>query len=613
MNLLLLLLLSLPASADESVRICYFSLNEEKEFEVTRAFMDKLNAQSSVNIEVQEFQTQGGNPQAAFKKMVESGVRCDGLVISGHHTGSWGGHRAKGKLSMDFIEGLSCDPKYADWFRNVNAAWLQGCRTLGVGEIAIDDEQADADFHTNRVGQVVEEDGLAQTFAELNQEFSSTLDQDNPLASRYLRMFPSSKLFGWTRSAPGEKSRSWMSVLYHIAHIAKKMDAEDQFPDQGPDAANLTPENAARYADAVMVALQRSTVESSACEDIALEGWLAHGNVGGQQKYYFDNPDLKSMHSLASTGDHTLLEAKKIDCLLKMAAKNKDLAKMNEVLDLITSRPDYLRYSFNTIVDLRNELGKNKETSPLAQTLIEKMKAHLQIRSFLAAKMGSRQVGVVRKIEYYQFFRDLTGGTDPALEEEIQAKVTAVLLQPLPELNPTAAHPERSRNLAASYRTTVFQALVKNKMAGYEFYNQLLQKNPEADVLKNMALQANTFSKNIVVNPKDASRLASSMLLEITYQPKLNAGVANAVIKVLSEMKLPPEQFAAYRQDILGRLQGISENGGVAPPAPLAPMQPLPAAPAAPARTEFPNPLRALGDGLNKLFKPKEPSTNPRR
>ena len=120
-------ILSLASFKTYSARICYFSLNNEKEFHVMEEFTEKLNRYSPIKIEVQEFLPKGGDTKEAFKRMVESGVVCDGLVISGHHTGSFGGKRAKGSLSIDLMEELSCNPKYSAFFNNVKGLWLRGC------------------------------------------------------------------------------------------------------------------------------------------------------------------------------------------------------------------------------------------------------------------------------------------------------------------------------------------------------------------------------------------------------------------------------------------------------------------------------------------------------
>lgn len=572
------LFLAAPAFAEEPMRICHFSLNSEDEFHVTEQFVGQLNKASSVPITVKEFMPENTDPNKAFLKMVESGERCDGLVISGHHTGSYSGHRAKGKLSMDYMESLSCNPKYASFFQNLNAAWLQGCRTLGVGEIQADDEQADADFHTNRVGQVVEADGLPQSFAELNMEFSNTLDQDNPLASRYLRLFPNAKLFGWTRSAPGEKSRSYMSLLYHMAQTSKRLEAEDKFPFDAPDSTKMSAESAARYANAMLLTLSRFSVEQKGCEEIATGGWQSHGTVDPKGRYFFDNPDLKSYSSLASTGDKALLEAKEIDCALKAAANAMDAGAMDAVLKRIAARPEFLRYSFNTIVDLRARLANAKDPKgkATAAIILDKMKADPKVLDFLRGKMASRQVGLTRKIDYYKFYNLLTGKKDEAVEKDIQNRAVAELARPLPALDPTAHNPARSRNLAANYRAEVIQALVKNKVAGPTFYDDILAKEPEADVLNSLAAQ--------VPNYLPGNRV--QRLLRIVGSPSANKIVENTAWKQLSAMGLDPGTLDTVRdhfEDVRDSRPAPSRRDiaspTLAPAAPSAPGSRRPAAP----------------------------------
>ena len=166
------------AKEQSTSTICYFSLNNQKEYQIMDQLTQNLKQKSGVRIQVKEFQTFGSDPKESFRKMVESGTQCNGLVISGHHTGSFGGERSQGSLSINFLEQLSCDPNYEDWFKDINALWLQGCRTLGE-KIEID-QDISADSHTLRVGAVLDDDHLEQSFADLNMEFSATLDQITP-------------------------------------------------------------------------------------------------------------------------------------------------------------------------------------------------------------------------------------------------------------------------------------------------------------------------------------------------------------------------------------------------------------------------------------------------
>lgn len=551
------LLITAPAfAADEPMRICHFSLNSDDEFRETKTFLDKLNKVSPTPIEVKEFMPKGSKPEESFLKMVKSGVRCDGLVISGHHTGAYSGKLAKGKLSMDFMESLSCKPEYAEFFQNINAAWLQGCRTLGVGEIQTDDDQGDAQFHMNRVGAVVEEDHLPQTYGELEMEFTNTLDQDNPLASRYLRLFPNGKLFGWTKSAPGEKSKSYMSLLYHMAQTSKRLEADDKFPFDAPNAPTMSADSAARFASAMLLTLSRFSAEQKGCEEIATGGWLSHGNVDKPGKYFFDNSDLKSYTSLASTGDKALLEAKGLDCALKSAANAMNAEAMGQALDTIARRPEFLRYSFNTLVDLRTRLTKasDPKSKATAAIILAKMKENPQVIDFLKSKMGSRQVGITRKIDYYRFYNALTGQKDAAVELDIQTRAMAELMKPLPALTPGAHNPARSRNLAADYRISVVQSLVKNKVVNASFYDDLIKKDPEADVLQALAQQVKNYG------PDNRIR----RLIGIVAAPGADDAVEGVAWAEIQAMRLDEQTMAVVQEDFIRARESRGEHRNTA-------------------------------------------------
>lgn len=588
-------------AGSEPLNICYFSFNDERELTETQALMKRIERETGLRVNVKEYLTpppdQAGaqpNPRLAFERMVKSGVRCDGLVISGHHTGAWGGKRAKGTLPMDFLETMSCDPKHADWFRNVNAAWLQGCRTMGVGEIQPDDQQADADFHTNRVGEVLEEDGLGQNYQQLNVEFANTLDQDNPLASRYLRLFPSAKVFGWTRSAPGEKVGSWKSMLFHMAQITRIMGDGTAYPDQGPGADKLSPENAARYANAVLASLTRFSAENRGCENIAVEGWLAHGNVGKPGKYFFDNDDLKASPSLAASGDELLLKAKEIDCLLKAAAKARNPQLMGDVLDRIAANPEFLRYSFNSLVDLRAELaraGSGTKADPkakeVADLMLMRMKGNQPLVAFLKGKMVSKQVGILQRTDYYKLFQLLTGEKDVALEADIRTRAAAELTRPLPAwpapLAPGATPAQleayelryksvkRSRGLSNTHRMVIIQSVAKNGLGAQALYEETLATQPDADALVVLAQQA-----------RNAGVISPDNLRMIVMSPKADGDVARAVMKAMpqAEVNQPGSSYArlhnAIAADLQARFPAQAPAGNQAPMDIRAPAAPAP-------------------------------------
>ena len=367
-------------------------------------FIKKLNAYSSHPIRITEYMTSGGEPEESFLKMVENGEKCDGLVISGHHTGAFGGKRADGSLGVSFLEKLSCDERYRDWFYNIKALWLQGCRTLGTGEIVSISEEASADYHTDRVGALLDVDHLEQSFSELNIEFSTTLDQDNPLSSRYLRVFPSANVFGWTKTAPGEVSGSEYSIPFHIAHLAKLMNEEDSFPEEGPLERSWTEGSADRYREALSLILNggeyaeneqchiEAWVNQGSLKNISFLGpiqtgeiknggvacsmraWQNHGQVKEQStEYGFWNPDLQSYPSLMLTGDKILEQASFYNCWLKTATGEELL----EVLDRILEDTVFIRYTYNTLLERLQSLRREAEDREKKRTegIVEENKA----------------------------------------------------------------------------------------------------------------------------------------------------------------------------------------------------------------------------------------------
>ena len=384
--------------------ICYFSLNNEHEFTEMEHFTNKINKHTSQALSIQEYLTEGDNPEESFKKMVESDVHCDGLVISGHHTGAFGGKRSSGSLSIDFLEQLSCNPKYQNWFSQVNALWLMGCRTLGTGEIVSNEEENSADYHTQRVGAVLREDHLEQSIADLNIEFSATLDQDNPLSSRYLRIFPEATVFGWTKSAPEEQAGSQYSIPFHIAHISKLMNDPPVFPKDSPLKSRWNEKSTTQYLNSITGVLSGKT--DLTCQQKAVQAWKDHGKVQNQKREYgFYNPDLNAYTPLA-THDAILTEVRLLSCLLK----NTEGETFRQTLDEVLKNPTFIRYTYNTLLERLKHLNK---TDPLfyAQT-VEYLKTHPVLFDFISKKLSDQNIGILRKIDYLAFYEQIYGPSE---------------------------------------------------------------------------------------------------------------------------------------------------------------------------------------------------------
>ncbi len=503
---------NLIAKESKAVRLCYFSLNNEKEFHVMEKMVSDLQKKynSDTKIEVKEYLTQNDNPEDAFKKMVESGERCDGLVISGHHTGSFGGKRASGSLGIDFLEQISCDEKYKEWFDSINAVWLQGCRTLGVKQGGANDT---ADFHTERVGNFLEEDGLEQGSVGLNFEFSATLDQDNPLSSRYLRVFPFASIFGWTKTAPGEKARSEYSLPFHLAQMIKLKEKENP---QNP--TKEISKDAAKYFTTLLDILNTSSKENNCVElrQNACEAWICHGNCknGGLG---FNNPDLESYQPLILQKNPVFDLAKELDCALKNSNNESQILSM---LDKILKDEKVFPYVFNGLWGLLQKLKKEGNIA-LYDKVKEKFKESPLLIRFVEKKLKDSKVGLLPKLDYYSFYRQFMDKDFSAIDDEIEKGVLKILLRPATNYD------------QRDFQKTLLASLVKNEFSriGKMFKTIIDSKDVTPEMLGSVA-NAIGYSELPIAG-------ADAVLKQIIDSPKSNSYTCGRVADAIGNSKLP--------------------------------------------------------------------------
>ena len=458
--------------------LCFISLNNEKEFITTKKFADKLNksGQSHHKINVIEYQEEGANPEEAVMKMISSGTVCHGLVISGHHTGSFGGKRSSGSLSLVFLEKLSCDPKYAPWFNRINALWLQGCRTLGENVTSGQGQDTinRADFHTLRVGAVRRVDHIEdQTRLDMQETYTALLDTDNPFSSRYLRAFPRAKVFGWTATSPGVKAGSENSIPYHVANVARLANLSHQRDDNkcifdDPTLNNIGSLSTISYFNAFSRIFSGNCRE---CSKEALVGWEDHGKKGikNEVKYGFMNPDLLGHEPLVSSSNENLLRAKELDCVLK---NNSDKPKvMFKAIKEVLGDQKMIALTFSTIWSLLKEL---RYKNPEAYEKLKKVLASSKyVRGYLIRKLTSNRVGLVRKITYYSFLKEVIGEKNPEIEDKIIGASTKIFSKPFT----TGDYDERD------FRQSLFGSLSQHGYLDQRFLKSILEKIDSPETL----------------------------------------------------------------------------------------------------------------------------------
>ena len=386
----------------EKLHICFFSLNTLTEIDELEKIINRMNRglRTPSQVTVQEYQAKSSYPAKSFEKMIKKNVTCDGLVISGHHTGSYGGKRSWGSLKVGFIEKLSCNPKYQDWFLRVKSLWLQGCRTLGTREALT------AAFHANRVSPHRQADGLEdQTIADLHTNFSDAFDQDDPLSSRYSRSFPSASIFGWTKSAPGREAGSSLSIPYHLTHIANlngktsqinELTKKSNFP-FNPHKKNYSKSEAKSLWQAFWSLLGDKTRPT---QEIIKEAWIRHGG-GATQAFAFDNPDLNAYVSLVETQDEFLKGAKSLNCELY----SEDLPRILRATETILKEKSLIRYSMNTILALLKVSPRDTSWQiRVRKELSKKLVSSSSLKDFLIKKIGNRSISMLRKLDYYSLY-----------------------------------------------------------------------------------------------------------------------------------------------------------------------------------------------------------------
>jgi len=395
-----------------------------------------------------------------IKKMKQKNIKCDGLTLSGHHTGDWYGK--KGALSLKYLEALSCDPKYQNWFKNIKTLWLDGCNTV-TDNVIMSDNPPTPDSETVRVvGKEIVDAGLEVEKYHItgtSQAYALSLDKNTSLSSRYLRIFPSAQIFGYNGAVDLGKNRAGRSfIVEHLSNLGKALKAEE---------AQALNEAEAQH-NKQYLKLGLSAMFSNHCDEERIEAW--ESVRGGSNKpreaienqYYkdisqlgcalilskqlLDNPDSKeAQKALAEKIKSSTRffiwtnETKELSKALELAnlILNEDsgsddektaialeLAKLSvlKTLDRITNLDNTLRgpvseteplkrshLLFNNIYDTWQTAQNYKEDD---KDFFESVQKKLKAKNFkdsIKARINSSQTSSIRKASYIKFYMKVNG------------------------------------------------------------------------------------------------------------------------------------------------------------------------------------------------------------
>lgn len=182
--------------------VCVFALNDEAESREFKQFF----ANHDVNVTYyapikKEDKNYTNEITQQFKSFVGSMIakkqNCDLMTISGHHSGEFWGENVAGRLSLQDIYKMSCEPEYANFFNEIKGWWLLGCQTDGLNIKSAEEE-------AQRLLRECDRDEN-QEYCDYSRNlitYGSLFDKDAPYLSSLQTISPKSYMFAFTKKAP---------------------------------------------------------------------------------------------------------------------------------------------------------------------------------------------------------------------------------------------------------------------------------------------------------------------------------------------------------------------------------------------------------------------------
>ena len=437
---------------DGKFHICFFELDNTKTSQNFKNRIDKNSNNrlckkkqefSSTNTVVHCYQPNQEKGVKAFERMIQeitqSGDRCDGLVMSGHHTGNWYG--GTGRIKLKDLEDLSCNPNYRKWFSNIKALWLDGCNTVTdniLQSSAVNIPTPDSET-ARVVGKEYSADSITRwAVTNTSQAYTASLDKNTLLSSRYLRMFPQTQIYGFNGASPeGAKKGQASLIAQHLSLLGSALQAE---ANQNKHIKEI---------DRIKQALS-AILSSDPCDEDKLEAWEKAGwetlkleaveqqdykkayNLGCNltlAKQVLDNPHSEKNQKALANYIKNLMENKTVDSnkkLLELAnellnnpssKKAVELAKKTllHTLDEITSEDTnikeedktYTHLLFHNIYDTWKTAQKYKTED---EGFYQKVQKTLQADNFkisLKERIESNQTASLKKGDYIKFYMEV--------------------------------------------------------------------------------------------------------------------------------------------------------------------------------------------------------------
>ena len=376
---------------------CFFSLNNPQE---QTHFADKYKGIE--NVQVKEFYGKDQKSQPVkerFKAMLKE-TECDCLVISGHHVGYFTGKQSIGgnkdwSLDLDFMEDLSCEEGCEGWFSNVKCLFLMGCQTVEPQKMKTDGHSADSETIRVTSPMRVQVARSVQVHDKINQAFSSTLDQNDSLSHRYLRMFPESSLYGWGGTSPGKKAGSHHSLPNFIALVQhwKADDSRETLRDNQATHVDTQPAAILNF-----IALMN---QSDTCHQ--------YSDLTGQWALHWRDKGARASSCFLHPGTDIKQDFKKYQkqgCALTKALKGGKPQEIQRAVDsILASGAEGIKANFNRLMSLVT--NRDNHDKSWYKGVIAKLKGSELLKGAVVEGIQSSKAGFVRKSDYLYFYKEM--------------------------------------------------------------------------------------------------------------------------------------------------------------------------------------------------------------
>ena len=493
------------AFASEKPRMCYFQLTgaTQSSGDEGEALKEKLRLGDD-DVLISYFGADKGEARSAdvFQDMVDKGTQCSALVISGYHTGSfYPKNPDRGGLDLTFLEKLACNPEHEDWFSNVKALYLHGSRTVNdkyLKDVRENPQNASIDRAKGKGDTETEQDKFiedgakrnsqtARTISDVNLSYAHTMDEHNPLSSRYLRAFPEAHIFGFSKG--GDKGaglgKGDEDIGKHIGQILKGLKADD---------ASVSSLSAA---DKFKRALEKITADE--CDG-------GKWTEGDDKKAFRSKKDAVQYKTTARKLGCNLINAKQRlqDAMNALEINPADTTAQNNVTEAKKKIIEALN-AINEAVkteDSINEETKEKLSHLLMNNITEtyllskktkdtdfeqEVKDALSAPAFtetLKKKIDSPILPSLKKIDYIKFFSELQG-----TQQDMGSKIEEIVV-----------HAEELGKTSQSVSNQTLSLLIADKLSQYKLIS---------------SAQIDRLKQNL---PNDGTYWESDMKIKLSYR-----------------------------------------------------------------------------------------------